>query len=365
MRFTELSYVSFTGQPGSCSRFPGIARLANGQLVALYDDGVDPDSPVHAMRIAISRDNARSWEDAGLMYDQADLKLPLRFTENCKPATIGDDTMISVGFGFMRDRPEMGLADYAEKFGHFPFSKNTVSRSDDGGLHWSLPAFIDHHYDTALELSGPPLWCSAEKTLLAFGPPFVLQGQNQRGVCLASTDEGRTWQEQGIFFASESIAPWEVRSLRLSSGRIWLVMWAYDLKAKVHLPNHLVYSDDLGKTWSAPLDTQIRGQAANLFEFDGQLWLLYTRREGDDPGLFCAPVTLDESHGTLTAGTPVALWRVPGMATPDGRIERQFRNLKFGQPSMTRLGDSGEWLLAYWSCENDSYAIRTRVLRLE
>ena len=363
MQFTELSYTFFTGRPDSCSRFPGVTRLPSGKLVAIYDDGIDPDSPLHEMRIATSTDDGATWQDGGVMYVQADLGLPHRFTENCKPVAVGGDELVSVGLGFMRDRPDLGLADYAMQFGHFPLSKNTFSRSTDGGATWSLPTFIAHAYDTALELSGPPMWCAPEKTLLAFGPPFVLQGHPQRGVCLASEDGGATWREQGCFFASPHIAPWEVRAIRIATGRIWLVMWSYDLEAKCHLPNHVTYSDDLGRTWSAPMDTGVRGQAANLFELDGGLHLLYTRREGDDPGIFAAPLTLAADGKSVAAGESTAFWRVPGMATPDGRIEKQFRNLKFGQPSMTKLTRPGEWLLMYWSCEEGQYAIRCRVLK--
>ena len=285
-----LSSTSFRGSEVSCSRFPGVARMPDGTLVVLYDDGESVDSVKHVMRIAFSRDNARSWQDGGAMYDQAALGLPHPFTENSKPTAIGGNELVSVGFGFERDEPSLGLAAYAEKHGHFPVGHNTVSHSMDGGRSWSVPSFLPHPY-AALEFSGPALWCQAEETLLAFGPPFVLKGERQRGLCFASLDRGRTWQERGTFFESPSIAPWEVRSCRMAeNGRIWLVLWAFDLAQQKHLNNHLVYSDDLGRTWSAPMDTGVRGQAANLFEEDGILYLLYTKREGEAPGIYCTPV---------------------------------------------------------------------------
>ncbi len=363
MRFKELSYTSFTGHPGSCSRFPGAALLPDGSLTILYDDGENCDSVKHEMRIAFSHDHGLSWQDGGIMYDQQDLGFAHRFTENCKPAVMDDGRLISVGFGFIRDEPELGLADYAIKHGHFPESRNTLSFSNDGGKTWSLPTFIPHRFDTALELSGPALWCKAAQEVLVFGPPFVLQGRAQQGICLASKDAGATWEERGTFFTSRSIAPWEVRSMQENSGRIWLVMWSYDFEQKIHLPNHLVYSDDQGRSWSEPLDSGIRGQAANLFYCNGIKYLLYTVREGENTGIYCSAFEL--TGGQLSCGESTLLWDAAGMKQNNGeRIEKQFRALKFGQPSMTDLGEN-KWLLLYWSCENDQYAIRTRILEIQ
>lgn len=363
MHFQELFYTSFTGSPGSCSRFPGAVRLSDGKLVILYDDGENCDSVRHEMRIAFSGDNGRSWQDGGVMYDQKALHLEHIFTENCKPVAAGDGKLVSVGFGFLRDEPELGLADYAIKHGHFPESYNTVSVSCDGGKSWSLPEFIQHGFDTALELSGPALWCAGEDELLVFGPPFVLSGHPQKGVCLASGDMGKTWDERGTFFTSSSVAPWEVRSLREPSGRIWLVMWAYDFKEQRHLNNFLVFSDDNGRSWSEVLDSGIRGQAANLFTAGGRKFLLYTLREGENTGIYCVPFDLDEV-GKLYFGSETLLYDAAGMRQNSGeRIEKQFRALKFGQPSMIHLGGD-QYMLLYWSCENDEYAIRIRIWQI-
>ena len=364
MHFQVTTARSFTGRPGSCSRFPGAALMNDGKIVILYDDGPDCDSPEHEMRIAFSCDRGRSWQDGGLMYDQAKLGLPYRFTENCKPTLIDNDELVSVGFGFLRVEPELSLSDYAVKYGKFPPSYNTFSRSIDSGRNWQPPEFILHRFDTALELSGPALWCAEERTLLVFGPPFVLQGQSQRGVCMGSRDRGKTWEEHGTFYSSEHIAPWEVRSLREPSGRIWLVFWAYDLEKKIHLNNQLVYSDDCGCSWSPALNTGIFGQAANLFAVAGQKFLLYTVREGEHTGIYCAGFDW-QNDNVLVIGEPALLWEAGNRALPSGeRIEKQFRNLKFGQPSVTDLGD-GEYLLLFWSCEDDGYAIRTCILQIK
>ncbi len=364
MQISHIACSSFTGMSGSCSRFPGAALLPDGRVVVLYDDGPDCDSPEHSMRIAFSCDRGRSWQDGGIMYDQSELGLPHLFTENCKPTLIDQNELVSVGFGFVRDEPELGLADYAIKHGHFPTSYNTFSRSSDGGKTWQLPSFIEHKFAAALELSGPALWCAREQTLLLFGPPFVLKGHKQQGVCLGSINRGQSFEEYGTFFASDTIAPWEVRSMQEPAGRIWLIIWAYDFKQQVHLNNQLVYSDDLGHTWSRPLDSGIRGQAGNLFMVGDRKFILYTVREGENTGIYCAEFQLSSS-GELTTGESILLWDAAGMSqNSHERIEKQFRALKFGQPSITALGND-EYLLLFWSCEAGEYAIRTRILQIK
>ena len=180
---------------------------------------------------------------------------------------------------------------------------------------------------------------------------------------MGSRDRGATWEEYGIFFSAEHIAPWEVRSLQEYSGRIWLVLWAYDLKNKVHLDNKLVYSDDCGRSWSPVLNTAIYGQAGNLFTVRDHKFLLYTVREGDNTGIYCAEFEL-QNDNSLSIGKSVLLWdAVDGALVSGERIEKQFRNLKFGQPSVTYLGND-EYLLLFWSCENDEYAIRTYILQI-
>ena len=360
MKFREISYCSFTG-PLGCSRFPGPARLSNGELVVLFDDGKSASSAEHEMQIARSCDNGRTFTDGGIMYDKARLALSCGFTDSCKPTVIDNDELVSVGYGFLRET-DQSLESYAVEHGRFPTSYNTFSRSIDGGKTWETPSFISHQFDTALELSGPALWCAPEKTLLVFGPPFVLKGHKQQGVVLSSTDRGRNWEQAGTFFNSDTVAPWEVRSLRESSGRIWLVLWNYDFATGEHLNTRLVYSDDLGRSWSEPFDTGLRGQAANLFEAGGKTFVLYTLREGENTGIYCAPFEFSDK---LSVGGSTLLWSASGRSAAEGEcIEKQFGALKFGQPSMTYLGGK-EYLLLYWSCEQEEYAIRARIFEVE
>lgn len=358
MKFEIIAECEINGYPGACSKFPGVARFDNGNLVMLFCNAGASEAVDQQMYIARSCDRGRSWQVGGPMYDYSKLPFVHPFNDSCKPVAIGGNELVAIGYGFERDEPELSLTAYAEKYGRFPNARNLISRSLDGGRSWSVPEFIEHEYP-ALEFSGPALWCPDENKLLAFGPPFVLKNSPQRGICFAGTDRGRQWKEYATFWASPSVAPWEVRATRTADGRIILVIWAFDLASQQHLNNFIVWSDDCGRTWSKPFDTKLLGQAANWRIADDGIYLLYTRREGNEPGLLMNKVTF--SGDTPVIGEGTMIWSASGLANSGTRIEEQFRNLKFGQPSMLNLGN-GEEMLVFWSCENNVYSIKTKIL---
>ena len=336
--------------------FPGAALLPNGELVMLMVAGSGFESSDQFLIQARSRDLGRSWE----IEDDAasDLTFPglQPFSPCAKPTLCPDGTLIAAGYGFHRDRPEMGLSDYAEKFGKFPAADNFIISSSDNGKTWSCPRIMKHGYD-GLELSGP-LLAMEDGELLLFAAPFVLHASVQRGLTFSSRDGGLTWQQRSDFFESESVAPWEVRSIQLPEGRIMLVFWAFDLAGSKHLNNHIVYSDDRGITWSRPIDTSLRGQASNFLMHGNRLGILQARREGNAPGIYLSDIKLE--HDTVSVTDEACLFDAAGMTTRGTQIEKQFAALKFGQPSAVHLPD-GAYLLIFWSMDSRGiYAVKTR-----
>ena len=110
------------------------------------------------------------------------------FTFCAKPTLLPSGELIAAGYGFFRDRPEMGLSDYAEKFKHFPAVENVLIRSIDFGHNWSRPEKIIHSR-SGLELSGPALTCRDGK-LRFFASPFQLNAPRQEGLTFESGDGG-------------------------------------------------------------------------------------------------------------------------------------------------------------------------------
>ena len=354
MKIVIESKTSITSPDSRCAFFPGVTKLDDGSLLMLFVSGSEFESSDHHMVIARSTDGGITWSCEGDLIDHSKLPFAEPFSESCKPTSLGGGKVIAAGYGFLRDRPEMGLSDYAEKFGHFPKALNPVLSSSDNGRTWEEPHFIRHDY-AGLELSGPALKCP-DGRVLVFAAPFVLKADLQQGFTFESRDGGENWQQTGTFFSSTDVAPWEVRSILLPSGRIVLVIWAYDLRNQRHLANHLVWSDDCGRTWSKPIDTGLRGQASNFLMYKGKLGILQARREGDAPGIYLSFVDLhDDSVEVLDEG---CVWDARGMANRKGKIEEQFANLKFGQPSATAL-DDGKYLLVFWNFVDGVYSVQS------
>lgn len=354
MKITITSQTNIKHPESKQAIFPGVTKLDDGSLFMIFVAGSDFESADQRLVKARSTDNGKTWHIDGYLYDTANLPFKEPFTDCAKPTNLGNGRLIAAGYGFIRDRPDMGLSDYAEKFGRFPKCLNTVLTSDDYGKSWNGPEFIKHEYD-GLELSGPVMKCASER-LAFFAAPFVLNADKFEGFCYSSDDGGKNWSKIGSFFTSTDVTPWEVRSIQLPNGRIVLVIWAYDLKKQRHLANHVVWSDDDGRTWSKPIDTGLRGQASNLFLFKGKLGVLQARRESPRPGICLSIIDLhDDSVNVIDEAYA---WDAAGLANKQGNIETQFAALKFGQPSMVQITDS-QYVLFFWNCTDGTYRVQS------
>ncbi len=354
MQITITSQTSVRHPEAKQAIFPGVAKLDDGSLFMIFVAGSDFESSDQRLVKARSTDNGKTWSIEGYLYDTNRLGFQEPFTDCAKPTSLGNGRLIAAGYGFLRDRPDMGLSDYAEKYGRFPKNLNIVLTSDDNGKSWNGPEFIKHEY-AGLELSGPVLKCASGR-LAFFAAPFVLNADKFEGFSYASDDGGKTWSKIGTFFSSTDITPWEVRSIQLPSGRIVLVIWAYDLKNQRHLSNHVVWSDDDGRTWSQPIDTGLRGQASNLFMYKGKLGVLQARREGPKPGICLSLIDLKDD--AVTVLDEAYAWDAIGMANKQGNIETQFAALKFGQPSLVQI-DESNYVLFFWNCIDGTYSVQS------
>ena len=127
--------------------------MPDGKILVLYNSGSGFESSDCRMYKAWSSDEGESWQSDGLMYDLSRIKFDFPFTDCVKPTVLNNGEILAAGYGFLRDRPDMGLSDYAEAFGRYPEIKNITMRSTDNGKTWSQPEIIEHPYD-GLELSG-------------------------------------------------------------------------------------------------------------------------------------------------------------------------------------------------------------------
>ena len=341
--------------------FPGLTVLPNDELLALFVIGEAFEAANCRTYVARSGDQGRTWQLQGELYDQSGMGLDYQFSDCYKPTVLPDGSLAAVGYGFRRDNPDEGISN-PETLEILP-GYNTVTFSKDQGKTWSLPERIDLGSDTVLEISGPCVVLPSG-TLLAAGPPFTMKPTGQHGLIVASEDGGRTWSVRSRFFdpPEGNITSWETRLCVNPNGTVAALWWAFDTAASRHLPNRIAFSHDEGRTWSEPVDTKVTAQASNLMHLEDHRYLtIHCHRADNNPGLFVRLVDLAGDGWKVL--DEMCIWGGADSQDKSKNMAQQFASLKFGQPSLTRIGRD-EILAVHWCVENCQYVIKTHRLKL-
>ena len=348
----EEIFMSTLQVPGlSHAMFPGITECRDGALLIHAQGACGFEAADARMFQFRSTDGGRTWQFEGILSERKNFKYSGVFSETCKPVVLADGTVLTSGYGFLRDKPEMTLSEYSRRFGRYPEMKNFNLRSTDNGKTWGDYEWIEHEYP-GIENSGPCVLLN-DGSVIFTGAPFVLNAEINRGLVFKSDPSGKNFKEYSCFFAHSDITPFETRSAQLADGTIAIIFWAYDLKKNENLNNHIVISRDNGKTWSKAFDTGLAGQASNLFVYEDRLFALQARRTGNDPGLFINEIFIADDK--ISTGSDICLWSANGAKGKTGEINLLFETIKFGQPSI--LVRNGEILLVFWSAASGSYRI--------
>jgi hypothetical protein len=96
-----------------------------------------------------------------------------------------------------------------------------------------------------------------------------------------SHDDGRTWVEPTptLNDPDERVAYYDQRMVVLPGGRLLTMAWVHDVVSDVTLTARAGFSDDGGRTWSAPFDTRLQGGPINpLVLADGRIVAFFARR---------------------------------------------------------------------------------------
>lgn len=334
--------------------FPGLARLPDGDILAMFSIGQAFDAADMRAYTSRSRDNGRSWSAPQTLHSE-------RFTpeesESFKPVALADGSLLATGYVFLRPTPLTPIVD--PKTNALLPLHNKLARSLDGGRTWSAPTrFMVEN--AGLELSGPVIQRMSGE-LLASGAPFHVGTTNHEGWLISSRDNGETWQKKSVFFRAEhgTIAPWESRLVDFGGDRIGVLFWAYDAANGRNLDNRLALSDDGGATFRI-IDTGVHAQASGgLALGQSELLSIHAHRE--------SPVGLNVYRSRIHTDRLQVLDELPLFA--DERLGQQsrqadpFASLRFGQPSLLHLGGN-EFLACCWQVENCQHVIKTFRIRL-
>jgi len=341
--------------------FPAVVRLASGDLLALFVLGQAFESVDQTTWVSRSKDQGESWQLQGPVYDKS--VVGVASSDCLKPTVLQDGQIIAIGYRFDRSNPGHNLVN--PKTDGLRNGDDIIAFSRDEGRTWSTPSPICLARPELLEISGPCI-CIRNGDLLAGGPAFPMwDGANpsgRNGILLRSRDQGRSWSDDVLYFrsANGNIVPNETRFCQMQDGRVVSMSWAFDTDSKQNLPNHMTISHDQGLTWSDPIDTGIPGQASSLTCLGENLLLTIHAQRESDVGLYVRAI--DITNDKVQVWAEKCVWN-----NATSQKIRSFSdmscNLRFGQPSLVRLGDE-EFLAVHWAITNGQGKILTHRLRI-
>ena len=337
--------------------FPGLSKLSNSELIALFTIGQAFDSADQKTYISRSFDKARTWSKPKPLYNINPKEK--KESETLKPLFLKNNNLIAVGYAFVRpdDLTPIVNPDTFEIL-HL---NNKISFSYDMGENWSVPKNFNIN-NTPLEVSGPCIQLNTGR-IIGAAPPFHLKKNDHSGWIIYSDDEGNNWNKLSEFYSSTdgSISTWECRLCEAGNNRVVVIFWAYDNKNKKNLNNHIVISNDGGKTFDQYIDTKIRGQASNLLWYkDNILFTIHCHRE-EPTGLILRKVDITDNNFSIIE--EFNLFSKDNISSDSSNISKQFGSLKFGQPSLLLLNDN-ELLVCFWCIEENQHIIKTFIVNI-
>lgn len=345
--------------------FPSVISMANGEMLAsivLAEAFEAVNMQTHFWR---STDGGENWVREG----ELDCSVPNRLTSNGSRITsLPDGELLAFVVRFDRtDHPDEGLSN-AENLGFAP-TDLLLARSKDFGRTWSRPELIKPPLvGPSFELCCPIIPLHDGRWILPTETWHGWDGYCPNGIkmiAFVSPDRGRTWPDymQVMKEPAGKVFFWESKIAELPDGRLLAVAWAYDDTAKKDRPNQYALSADGGKSWSAPMSTELHGQTLTPHVLkDGRILSVYRRM--DKPGLWANISRLDGNRWINETELPLWGQQAPGLTAATANMAHNFNVLRFGAPSMARLLD-GTIFVAFWCYEDCVSNIRWFKLRVE
>lgn len=337
--------------------FPGIVRLTDGRLLALFSIGQAFDAADMRSFVSTSDDDGLSWSPPRRLNERE--AVPPE-QESFKPIQLRDGRLLATGYVFERPDPLQPIVDPVTLA--LPRLVPKMAVSGDAGASWSAPQPIRLEGEPPLELSGPATQLPNGR-IIAATSPFHLRATGHSGWIIASDDGGRSWFKLSEFYRAprEDIHAWECRLAAWGEGRVAVLWWAYDHTSGVNLNNHIAFSSDGGESFGPALDTGVPGQSSSLIHLEGETLLTIHAQREKDAGLVVRRV--DATGDRFDIVEELELFADPAMGSTTADMKQQFGDLKFGQPSLLRLNETE--LLAYcWAFEAHQYIIKAFRLSL-
>ena len=343
--------------------FPSACQCADGSITAMYVVGQAFESVDSATVVSRSFDDGITWSAPKPCFDKSGFPVPI--TDYAKAVPLPDGRLLAVGYAYLRPDPEkpIGNPENGGVLDDFVF----FATSSDNGESWSQIQKIAEHWGGHTEASAPITVLQDGTWITPITGFPTWDGQmtgTMLGRALRSDDGGKSWNDDAVCMDfGKPVTCYEQRMCQLASGTIVCIGWNEDTVTGERLENHITYSEDGGKNWSAPISTGILGQASSVCALGGEklLALHAVRRDTDRPGIYGCIV--DFSQKTWNIREQQLLWEPRTPVVKDAHMAEIFSFLKFGQPGAILLAD-GDILMTHWYAEQGQYKTCATRIRL-
>lgn len=336
------------------SAFPYLCELPDGKILASHQMGQAFESVDGTSFLSESTDGGVTWSKPRQMFDKSSETVPLN--DNCKISRLPDGRLVALGYQFFREDPELPLSN---ELGGLLDDEIFFSVSCDNGRTWSDRRSVGCTWGNHVEASAPITvlqdgsWAAP---ITGFAKWDGTEAGRNCGRLLRTYDEGKTWNDDVVCtaFPGDTVTCFEQRMCQLEDSTLIVISWNEDLKTGQRYPNHLAFSHNNGKSFSAPVPTGILGQTASVLALDGTrvLTLHAVRRDTDRPGIYACIADVSGDHWKLLE--KLCVWEPNVPMVKNTKAAEVFAFLKFGQPGAIRLSD-GDVLMSHWLYEDGMY----------
>ena len=344
--------------------FGSLAVLSDTEMLAAFDLGSAFEAVDCHPYLARSTDAGVSWSLEQPLWP---IDASRRRSATCRISVMPDGELVGIGARFDRSNPNVGLSN-PDTGGLVP-TELLLTRSTDGGRSWNTPdtvtpPLVGPAFEicaTVTELA-PDRWVLPTATWLSWNGDAP---SGMKSLLLVSPDRGQTWPEFVVLMDrwNERVVHWESKIVALQDGRLLAVAWAHSVATGKDLPNQFALSTDLGRSFSPPRSTRIRGQTCTPFVLpDGRILCIYRRT--DLPGLWAQLARLDGDDWVNLDETP--LWGEQSPALRNNHAASPLAktsNLRFGFPCGAVL-PNGDAFFVFWCYEDCVSNIRYFRLRV-
>lgn len=337
------------------SAFPNVCELEPEHLLAAHQMGQAFESVNGTTHLSESFDGGRTWSAPRRVFAAQAGGRPM--SDCAKLTRLPDGRLVLLGYAFYRDDPSLPLAN-AETGGLLD-NEVFYAVSENQGKTWTDKIVIPTVWNGHTEASAPLYalqdgsWATPIAPFPKWDGTFTAR---ECGRLLRSRDQGRTWDDEVVCmaFPGNGVTCYEQRMCQMKDGTLIVIGWNEEMKSGRLFNNHITVSADNGRTFSAPIDTGIRGQATGLLALDDThvLSLHALRRDTERPGIYAC--IADVSGGKWNAGHVECVWEPQTPIVKNNKMAEIFAFLKFGQPDGVLLHD-GTVLMTHWVCEDGAY----------